>query len=87
MVFSRPMMSESQPKKGRVNPLNRRSSESAKISAGSVSPAIVTGMSATPKSWAIDASCAVAIRPPVAISTNMRYSSQNTGVRAIWPSV
>src|SRR5262249_788863 len=40
-----------------------RSIDSANVNAGSVSPRIETGVSATPKSLAMTASCAVAIRP------------------------
>ncbi len=73
MVFSRPMWSDTQPKNGRVNPLRMRSIDSAKVSAGKVSQAKVTGTSAIWKSRAIGASCAVAIRPPAAIMTNIAY--------------
>ena len=82
-MFSRPIRSESQPHTGRVMPFRMRSIESAKVNAGSVRPRIDTGTSATLKSFAIGASCAVAMRPPDAMSTNMRYMTQNTGVRAI----
>ena len=73
MVFSRPILSDTQPKNGRVRPFNTRSIESAKVSAGKVRPRMLTGTSATLKSLAIGASCAVAIRPPAQTSTNMMY--------------
>jgi hypothetical protein len=77
------MWSDTQPKNGRQSPLSTRSSASANVSAGNVIPMRLTGTSATWKSFAIGASCAVAINPPAAISTNIRYITQNTGVRAI----
>src|SRR5271166_5043031 len=83
MVGSRPMLSETQPKNGRVNPFSARSSESAKVRAGRVTPMRLTGTSATPKSLAIGPSWAVAIRPPAAIMTNIAHISQNAGVFAI----
>ena len=52
-----------------------------------VRPSRLTGTSATLKSLAIGASCAVAIRPPAAIITNIRYITQNTGVVTICPGV
>ena len=79
MVSSRPMLSETQPKNGRVRPFSTRSIESANVSAGSVSPMMLTGISAILKSLAIGASCAVAIRPPAPTSTNITYITQNTG--------
>ena len=56
---------------------------SAKLSAGSTRPRMFTGTLAIWKSLAIGASCAVAIRPPAATMTKMRYMTQNTGRRAI----
>ena len=44
MVFSRPIKSETQPKKGRVNPLRTRSIVNANVNAGSVMPINVTGV-------------------------------------------
>ena len=46
IVFSRPIWSETQPKNGRHTPLSTRSIVRAKVSAGSVSPRIETGMPA-----------------------------------------
>src|SRR5437773_353572 len=56
IVFSRPSRSETQPKNGRLTPLRIRSRDSAKVSAGSVSPMRRTGESAMPKSFAIGVS-------------------------------
>ncbi|GAC1681248.1 MAG: hypothetical protein NVS9B2_31050 [Steroidobacteraceae bacterium] len=53
----------------------------AKVSAGSVRPARETLTSATLKSLAMGASCATAIRPPVATITNIAYMVQNMKVR------
>ena len=83
MVGSRPILSETQPKNGRVTPFSKRSIESAKMSAGRVMPNEAHRVSATPKSLAIGPSWAVAIRPPAAIITNIAYISQNAGVFAI----
>ena len=83
IVSSRPMWSDTQPKNGRVRPFSTRSMERAKVSAGSVRPMRLTGMSAILKSLAIGASCAVAIRPPAPTRTNMTYITQNTGERSI----
>ena len=82
IVFSRPMLSETQPKNGRVTPFSTRSIASAKVSAGSVRPRILTGTSAILKSLAIGPSCAVAISPPAATMTNMKYMTQKTGLRS-----
>ena len=83
MVCSRPILSETQPKNGRVRPFSMRSMLRAKVSAGSVMPIRLTGISATLKSLAMGASCAVAIRPPAAIMMNMTYITQKTGVLSI----
>ena len=83
MVFSRPMWSDTQPKNGRVSPFSTRSIVAAKVKAGSVMPMRLTGTSAILKSLAIGPSCAVAMRPPAAIMTNIRYMTQKTGVPAI----
>src|ERR1041384_2867686 len=80
IVSSRPMWSDTQPKNGRVTPFRTRSMASAKVNAGSVSPSMLTGVSAMPKSLAIGASCAVAMRPPAPTRTNITYMIQNTGV-------
>ena len=53
---------------------------SANVRAGSVMPTRLTGISAILKSFAIGASCAVAINPPAPTRTNIRYITQNTGV-------
>ncbi len=71
IVISRPMWSETQPKNGRVNPFSTRSIVNANVSAGSVNPMMLTGTSAILKSLAIGASCATAIKPPAATSTNI----------------
>ncbi|GJE46724.1 hypothetical protein AEGHOMDF_5931 [Methylobacterium soli] len=42
---------------------------------------MLTGTSATLKSWAIGPIWAAAIRPPAATITNMAYITQKTGVR------
>ena len=78
IVFSRPSLSETQPKNGRVTPLRIRSSDNAKVSAGSVMPTRLTGTVSTLKSLAIGASCAVAIKPPAPTSTNMTYMIQRS---------
>ena len=57
-----------------------RSMVSANDSAGSVMPSSETGMSATLKSLAMGASCATAIKPPVATMTNIAYMIQNMPV-------
>ncbi len=80
IVRSRPMLSDTHPKKGRVSPLRTRSIASANESAGSVIPIRLTGTSMILKSLAIGASCAVAMRPPAATSTNMTYMTQKTGL-------
>jgi hypothetical protein len=64
-------------------PFMTRSIVSANVSAGSVSPAMLTGTSAILKSLAMGASWATAIRPPAATSTNIAYMTQNTGSRMI----
>ena len=83
IVFSRPIWSETQPKNGRPNPSKIRSSEIARVSVAIVRPSMLTGTSATWKSWAIGAICAAAIRPPAATITNIAYITQNTGVRTV----
>jgi hypothetical protein len=83
IVVSRPIRSDTQPKNGRVTPFSTRSIESANASAGRVSPNSVTGASATWKSCAIGPSCAVAIRPPAPIITNIAYRTQKSGVASI----
>ena len=71
IVCSRPRWSDTHPKNGRLTPFSTRFIDSANGSAGSVMPNSDTGESATPKSLAIGVSCAVAMSPPVAVSTNI----------------
>ena len=80
IVISRPRWSETQPKKGRARPFITLSTTSATLRA--VAPNRMATL-ATPKSLAISASCAVAIRPVAASSTNMKYISQKMGERSI----
>src|SRR4051812_12074243 len=82
MVCSRPIVSETQPKKGRPNPSKMRSSEIAKVSAAIWKPASVTGVLAMLKSCAIGPICAAVIRPPEATMTKTRYITQKTGLRS-----
>ncbi len=79
IVFSRPILSDTQPKNGRVTPLRIRSIDSAKVRAGKVMPIRLTGTTSILKSFAIGASCAVAIRPPAPTSTNITYMTQKIG--------
>src|SRR5262245_31437901 len=79
MVFSRPRKSETQPKNGLVSPLRTRSIVNANVSAGRVMPINVIGVVSRWKSLAMGLSCAVAISPPAAISTNITYMTQNVG--------
>src|SRR5579871_593381 len=83
MVRSRPILSDTQPKKGRVSPLAMRCSVSAKGSAAM--PEIVT--SAMPKSRITGANCETTISPPVDIMVIMRNISQKIGVRIICSGV
>ncbi|MNR46016.1 hypothetical protein D3C85_1649310 [compost metagenome] len=78
------MLSEIQPKNGRVSPFSTRSMVSAKVSAGSVSPRMDTGESWSPKSLAMGPSCTVAISPPAAIITNIAYITQKIGEDSTW---
>src|SRR5262249_36879102 len=87
MVFSRPIWSETQPQKGRQRPLITRSAASAKGRARTVQPRMLTGTLSTLKSLAIGASCAVAIKPPVATMVIMKYMSQKCRVANICPEV
>src|SRR5689334_25313069 len=57
--------------------------DSAKGSASTGAPKIVTYDCDTPKSLAIGVSCAVAISPPVAVMTNIANITQNAGERSI----
>src|SRR5262249_26363854 len=79
IVFSRPILSDTQPKNGRVTPFKMRSIDNAKVRAGKVMPIRLTGTSSILKSLAIGASCAVAIKPPAPTSTNMTYMTQKIG--------
>ena len=81
MVFSRPIMSEIQPKNGRVRPLRMRSMVAAKVTAVIVSPISVTGTLSTFQSTAIGLRLAVTISPPAPTITNMKYISQKIGWR------
>ena len=83
IVFSRPSLSDTQPKNGLAAPLNTRSIDSAKVSAGNVRPTRVTSTLATLKSSAICARFAVASSPPTPMRTNMTYMIQNVGVPSI----
>ena len=75
MVYSRPIWSDSQPKKGRPTPSKMRLSETAKIPAAMVIPNRSTGTLSSLRSMAIGFTEAVMDRPPAAISTNMMYST------------
>ena len=79
-MFSRPIRSDTQPKKGRVNPLSRRSTVSANGRAASPR----TRTSATPKSRAKLAKFDVTMRPPVDIMVIITNISQKIGVFSIW---
>ena len=79
IVFSRPITSEIQPKKGRARPLKMLSKTSALLSVVAVTKRIVTSWSASLKSAAIGAICAVAISPELATRINMTQSSQKIG--------
>jgi hypothetical protein len=72
MVFSRPMMSETQPKNGRARPLQTLSITSAALSVVAVKNRMVTSWSASLKSAAMGAICAVAMRPDAETMTNIR---------------
>lgn len=82
IVFSRPILSEIQPKNGRVRPLRMRSKVAAKVTAVMVIAISVTGVSAIFQSAAIGFRLAVTINPPAPTITNMKYISQNTGWRS-----
>ncbi len=79
IVFSRPILSDTQPKNGRVSPFRMRSIDRAKVRAGSVRPISETGTVSILKSLAMGASCAVAIKPPAPTSTNITYMTQKIG--------
>src|SRR6266852_5011974 len=79
IVFSRPIWSDIQPKNGRDTPLSTSPTDSAKLSAGMVSPRIDTATLSIAKSLATGASWAVTVRPPAPTMTNIAYISQNGG--------
>ena len=79
MVFSRPIMSEIQPKNGRVRPLRTRSMVAANVTAVIVTAISVTGTLSTFQSTAIGLRLAVTINPPAPTITNMKYISQKIG--------
>ena len=64
-------------------PFKTRFIDSANGSASRVIPNRLTGDSATPKSFAIGVNCAVAMRPPAAVITNITNITQNVGVPSI----
>src|ERR1700722_6991848 len=71
MVYSRPICSDSQPKKGRPTPSKMRFKNNAKPRAGIAMPNNSTGILSVFKSLAIGAIEAAIVKPPEAISTNM----------------
>src|SRR5512147_1006415 len=77
------MWSETHPQIGRQIPLTTRSRLSANGRASTVQPRMETEVLSTPKSRAMGASWAVAIKPPVATIVIMRYMSQKWDVAAI----
>ena len=83
MVSSRPMRSDTQPKKGRVRPLQTRSIESASGTAA----APKTSALLWPKSTAKLLKFETTIRPPVDIMVIMTNISQKIGERSMAPGV
>ncbi len=81
IVFSRPIMSEIQPKNGRVKPLSTRSMVAANVTAVMVIAINVTGVLSIFQSAAIGFRFAVTISPPAPTITNMKYISQKIGWR------
>ena len=79
MVFSRPMRSDTQPKNGRVRPLQKRSIVSASGRAAKPHTASL----AMPKSPANAPICDVTIRPEVDIIDIIANISQKTGLRSM----
>src|ERR1700682_4485020 len=79
MVFSRPIMSDTQPKKGRVRPLRTRSMVAANVTVVIVIAISVTDTLSTFQSTAIGLRLAVTINPPAPTITNMKYISQKIG--------
>ncbi len=79
MVFSRPSRSETQPHSGRVKPLHRLLIDSVIVSSGNVTLSTLTGIAEKPYSFAIGPICAVAMMPPAATHTNIKYITQKTG--------
>ena len=80
MVFSRPIRSETQPKKGRVAPFATRSMVRASGSAAMPNTVVAGPM---PNPLAKTAICEMTIRPPVPTMVIIRNSSQNAGVANI----
>ena len=78
-MFSRPILSDTQPKNGRVNPFVIRS----KVSASGSAAIPKTMASATPKSRAKLAKFDTTISPPVDIIVIMTNMSQKSGVFSI----
>ena len=81
IVFSRPITSEIQPKKGRVRPLQIRSMDSARGTAADPK----TSALPRPKSVAKLLKFETTIRPPVDIIVIMTNISQKIGDRSITP--
>ena len=79
MVFSRPIWSDTQPKKGRVRPLVMRSKVSAQASAAEADTIVLVDAERRAKL----ANCVITIRPPVDIIDIITNISQNTGVFSI----
>jgi hypothetical protein len=70
-VISRPITSDIQPKNGRARPFKMLSITSAALSVVAETKTTLTCWSASPKSLAMGAICAVAIRPDAATMTNI----------------
>ncbi len=68
---------------GRMKPFTVRSSDAANVAAGSAIQRNVIGNFATPNSMAIGTSAAVAMSPPVATRTIIRYRTQKFGEAAM----
>ena len=79
MVFSRPILSEIQPKNGRVRPLRIRSMVAANVTVVIVIPIRETETLSSFQSTAIGFRLAVTIKPPAPTITNMKYISQKIG--------
>ena len=83
IVSSRPMRSEMYPHIGRMNPFTVRSRDAANVAAGNAIQRKVIGTFDTPNSMAMGTSAAVAMRPPVATRTIIRYRTQKLEDAAI----